>query len=719
SIFGTDLVKESSEGIHTKNGITRPTTIVLEDSVYVLLGNYSHTRPKVEGKNERGLLLVRGTLTDEGGKKKIRWNETHVVKPQAHRYYHPLTELVGGGGTGAVMRDGTLVFPMQAKKRDGTRFLLSMHFPNSGNKWELSLETPGKGCRDPTLVKWEEDEYGQDLLMMAHCAGGYYDVYRSIADGVNWYTWGEPINRVWGNSRDRAGEGVKSGSTTAIIEGKNVMLITAPVYPKEENKGGKGRLHLWVTDNARVYDVGPISREQDDAAASSLLMQSGNEKLISVYENKKKEDGSYNLVAVNLREQLKRIKEVVKKWAALDSALQSCSLGTSGTVDARKKGMCADRVPTDRLVGLLSGNSIGTEWKDEYLGVNATVHGEVTRISNGWTFKKSGAGALWPVGDMGQTVPYYFANNEFTLVATVSIHEVPKESSSPIPLIGVRMNDTESSVLFGLSYTYDKKFLAIPESRDGVMDFIEWKPNTTYQVGMRMDTVSWSVFVDGEEIQEKRYSADLFESNRISHFYIGGDSKDQRATGGHVTVTNVMLYNKKLSGGVLDKLEQSKVTIQSLGAEKQPTEQAASTRNSVASDSMSEESAKSHKELTEYGADEQEENVQNPVPAENPSTVVAESSVSEPITAAESAENSRSGVNAQLSEGEKSQEATLNEDNESMQRDSEGQPQDSQSVESREATDFDASSGSNDTEQPVEEGKADDRSGGSTSSVAA
>ncbi|EKF26516.1 trans-sialidase, putative, partial [Trypanosoma cruzi marinkellei] len=72
SIFGTDLVKESSEGIHTKNGITRPTTIVLEDSVYVLLGNYSHTRPKVEGKNERGLLLVRGTLTDEGGKKKIR-----------------------------------------------------------------------------------------------------------------------------------------------------------------------------------------------------------------------------------------------------------------------------------------------------------------------------------------------------------------------------------------------------------------------------------------------------------------------------------------------------------------------------------------------------------------------------------------------------------------------------------------------------------------------
>ncbi|EKF28874.1 trans-sialidase, putative, partial [Trypanosoma cruzi marinkellei] len=239
------------------------------------------------------------------------WNETHVVKPQGKGYSHSLTELLGGGGSGAVMRDGALVFPMQAKYKDGTSVLLSMRLPNSGNKWELSSNKPGKGCMDPSVAKWK-DEYGEYLFMMAHCAGGYYDIYGSTADGVNWYPLGQPITRVWGNSRDRVGYGVRSGFATAIIEKKTVMLVTAPVYAaKEDNKGGKGRLHLWVTDNARVHDVGPVSREDDDAAVSSLLLKGNdNKELISLYENKKS-DGSYNLVAVRLDDKMERIKEAV------------------------------------------------------------------------------------------------------------------------------------------------------------------------------------------------------------------------------------------------------------------------------------------------------------------------------------------------------------------------------------------------------------------------
>ncbi|EKF27178.1 trans-sialidase, putative, partial [Trypanosoma cruzi marinkellei] len=235
-----------------------------------------------------------------------------------------------------------------------------------------------------------------------------------------------------------------------------------------------------------------------------------------------------------------------------------------------------------------------------------------------------------------------------------------------------------------------------------------------------MDSDKWTVLVDQEKIHHTEYNEDLFDSYRISHFYIGGDSKDKSATGGHVTVTNVMLYNEKLSDGDLDELKESKVTIPSQGVEKNPTEPAASAEALVDSESKIEEVIASHEELTDNDAGEKkEEKAQNPVHAASSSTVVAGSSVSEPVTAVESAENSRPGENAQLSDGEKSPEATLNEENESMQRDSEGQPQDSQSVESREATDVEASSGSNDTEQPVEEGKADDRSGGSTSSVAA
>ncbi|PWV07062.1 putative trans-sialidase, Group VIII [Trypanosoma cruzi] len=728
SLFRMQLVDTAASSFETTE-VLRPTTVVIGNSVYMLVGKYSHTEKQVEGTNERGLLLVKGTVSDEGGMKKIRWNETHVVKPQGKGESLSLTELIGGGGPGAVMRDGSLVFPMQAKNKDGQRVLLSMRLSKSGNKWELPQKTPGNGCRDPTLVKWEKCEYGERLFMMAHCSGGYYDVYSSTEDGYNWYGHFQPITRVWGNSHNRKGYGVQSGSTTAIIGEKEVMLITAPVYAKEDN--GKGRLHLWVTDKARVYDAGPVSRKDDDAAASSLLMKDNNKELILLYENKK--DGAYNLVAVRLTEKLERIKEVVKTWKDLDSALKTCRSVSSGTVDLPRKGMCNGRVPTDRLVGFLSGNSTGTEWRDEYLGVNATVTNGEPRVRNGLTFKGPGAWAEWPVGDMGQTVPYYFANTEFTLVATVSIHEVPQSGSSPIPLIGVRMNDTDSTVLFGLSYTHDKKWLAIPEDAGNVEDFVDewedvddagdvdlWEPNRTYQVVLRMDDKEWSVFVDGKEIHNTKYNTSLFDFHRISHFYIGGDSKHQSATGGHVTVTNVMLYNEELLEGDLHKLNAGKVTIPSLGVEEQPTGQVTSTDVSVASESKSEESAASYEELTEDDTDEQEEGIVNdPVPVAPSSTLVAGASISESAIAAQSAENSFSEDNAQPSEGETSWQTTLNEAKESMQRDSDVQPQDLQSEKLTVFSDVEKSSESNDTEEPEEDGGTNDRSGGTTSPVAA
>ncbi|ESS60784.1 trans-sialidase [Trypanosoma cruzi Dm28c] len=178
--------------------------------------------------------------------------------------------------------------------------------------------------------------------------------------------------------------------------------------------------------------------------------------------------------------------------------------------------MCNGRVPTNRLVGFLSGNFSENTWRDEYLGVNAKVTNGKRRVPNGLTFQ--GSWAEWPVGDMGQTVPYYFTNNEFALVATVSIHEVPKEDSSPVPLIGVRMNDTSSTVLFGLSYTHEKKWLAIP-GKSAASRFVDgWEPNETYQVLLQMDYDYWTIVVDKEEIDHKSYDKNLFNSHRISHF---------------------------------------------------------------------------------------------------------------------------------------------------------------------------------------------------------
>ncbi|PWV06031.1 putative trans-sialidase, Group VIII [Trypanosoma cruzi] len=595
----TSLVVQFPEGVATGNveakDTMRPTTVVDGDSVYMLLRNQSVTPSVGKSANARdwGLLLVRGSVS---GGNEITWNETHAVTfGNDERTAKFLTQLVSGGGSGIKTKDGTLMFPMQATDEDGKTSLLSMRFDKPENKWKLSHEADVDGCRDPTIVEWGDDRF----LMMASCERGYRDVYASTESGASWYTYGEKLTRVWGNSHDRKGYGVQNAFIKVTIEDKDVMLVTLPVYSKENGKDNKqkGRLHLWVTDNTRVYDVGPISREGDDAAASSLLMKSGNEKLISVYENKKGDDGSYSLVAVSLREQLERIKSMVKTWKDLNSTLQTCSSGSSATVDPRKKGMCNGRVPTDGLVGFLSGNSENT-WKDEYLCVNATVTNGERRVPNGWTFKGSGAGAVWPVGDMGQNVPYYFANNKFTLVATVSIHEVPKESSSPIPLMGVRMNDTSSTVLFGLSYTHDKKWMfTLPngaykgaeddevgedyeddeddedyEDDEGYEQYeyyegrYNWQPNKTHQVMLQMDFNDWYVYVDRMQVYSGYYNGDLFKEHRISHFYFGAENKEGLESS-HVTVSNVLLYNRIIYRRGRTMLNASKVPIPNPGEE--------------------------------------------------------------------------------------------------------------------------------------------------------
>ncbi|RNF06890.1 trans-sialidase [Trypanosoma cruzi] len=161
---------------------------------------------------------------------------------------------------------------------------------------------------------------------------------------------------------------------------------------------------------------------------------------------------------------------------------------------------------------------------------------------------------------MGQNVPYYFANYNFTLVATVSIHEVPTEgSSSPIPLMGVKLSETGSTLIFGLSYTHDKKWkVAFNGSfRDPTHDGdLSWKPNTKYRVALDMFSDGLIVYVDGLVIYDSDDDCEgdkcldeafrsLMRSHSISHFYIGGDS-ERDSDNINVTVSDVLLYSRAL-----------------------------------------------------------------------------------------------------------------------------------------------------------------------------
>ncbi|ESS60852.1 trans-sialidase [Trypanosoma cruzi Dm28c] len=462
------------------------------------------------------------------------------------------------------MNDGTLAFPVEGTKKkedkDVKTALLIMCSSKDVTNWTLSKGMSDDGCSDPSVVEWGEDK----LMMMTACDGGRRRVYESGDKGDSWTEALGTLSRVWGNKHKGNEKTVGSGFITANIgdgvDGSNrdVMLVTLPVYSKEEKE--KGVLHLWLTDNTHIADIGPVSGEGDEVAASSLLYknaegETNEEELIALYE-KKKGDGepSPGMVSVRLTEQLKRVKEVLATWKKVDERVSQLCPNLSAVRDNPTGTACSPTVKiTDGLVGFLSGNFSDDTWRDEYLGVNATVNNKdgTTSTEKGVTFTGHGAWAKWPVGKQGDNQLYHFANYNFTLVATVSIDGEPKEGDTSIHLMGAKINDGDSgkTVLLGLSYDSGKKRAVLCSGQTTTEHSSNWETKKSEHVVILLRNGNQgSAYVDGQRVGNAQLALqDIEGSKEISHFYIGGDGGSAGSREGvSVTVTNVLLYNRPL-----------------------------------------------------------------------------------------------------------------------------------------------------------------------------
>ncbi|EKF30722.1 trans-sialidase, putative, partial [Trypanosoma cruzi marinkellei] len=329
-------------------------------------------------------------------------------------------------------------------------------------------------------------------------------VYESGDKGESWTEALGTLSRVWGNKDKRHERGVGSGFTTATMGDREVILVTLPVYAKDgdkkENRNEKGELHLWLTDNTHIVDIGPVSRN-DDVAASSLLYKSetnndNNEKLIALYEKNEGGGGiSHSIWSVLLTDELQRVKEVLTTWKKVDGIVSKLCSSSIAAVSASPGNVCSAGKITAGLVGFLSGNFSGNTWRDEYLGVNARVNNNdgaekatsATATGLPYGVKFQGAWAEWPVGKQGENQLYHFANYNFTLVATVSIHNVP-EGDTPVHLMGAVMNDTENTVLLGLSYSKGKKWQVLCGGRTTEEISGQWEPEKTHQLAIVLQT---------------------------------------------------------------------------------------------------------------------------------------------------------------------------------------------------------------------------------------
>ncbi|RNE98008.1 putative trans-sialidase, partial [Trypanosoma cruzi] len=467
---------------------------------------------------------------------------------------------------GVKMKDDTILFPVEGtKKEDGAeedeKTVSLIIYSSDTPSCTLSKEVPADGCGDLSVVEWKGK-----LMMMTACDDGRRRVYESGDKGESWTEALGTLSRVWGNKHKGHERGVRSGFITATIKDRDVMLVTLPVYSKGKEKG---ELRLWLTDNTHIVDIGSVS-DDDDVAASALFYKSGEtneEELIALYEKKKgdEEKPSPGMVSVLLTAQLQRVKDVLTTWKEVDERVSKLCPSESAMEDTQTGNACSttDKI-TDGLVGFLSSTSTDDKWKDEYLGVNATVNkneGKVTSTENGATF--TGAWAEWPVGRQGENQLYHFANYKFTLVATVSIDGVPKEGS--IPLMGAKMDD-DKTVLLGLSYNNEKKWILLCSCGENTEQSSTWEPQTQYQVAIVLQNEKQcSAYVDGKLVGSAQCELRNADSKGISHFYIGGDggsAGNQEVV--PVTVRNVLLYNRPLSSEEIAGLAKNKITIPKL-----------------------------------------------------------------------------------------------------------------------------------------------------------
>ncbi|EKF99983.1 trans-sialidase, putative, partial [Trypanosoma cruzi] len=238
--------------------------------------------------------------------------------------------------------------------------------------------------------------------------------------GDSWTEALGTLSRVWFNKNEGNEKGVRSGFIKATLGGdgemRKVMLVTLPVYSKEKDNG-KGVLRLWLTDNTHIVEIGPVSGKDEDVTASFLLYKSGgngdnnNEKeLIALYEKKGNgETPSHDMVSVLLTEQLQRVKEVLATWKKVDERVSQLCANLLAQKVTLTETACNTVIPTDGLVGFLSDNFSENTWRDEYLGVNATVNndGGAKKADNGVQFTERGAGAQWPVGSQGENQLYH------------------------------------------------------------------------------------------------------------------------------------------------------------------------------------------------------------------------------------------------------------------------------------------------------------------------
>ncbi|PWV14028.1 putative trans-sialidase, Group II [Trypanosoma cruzi] len=536
STWRAHTVLDATDGTNRVGVVFNPTTTTKGNKVFLLATSYDMLNESGGSwkRDSLDLELVVGDVTKPTAGEPSGWitwgsptslSQTTLKTPKAG-----LKNFASSGGSGVLMEDGTIVFPVSARNEaENDGFSMIIYSTDNGSTWSLSEGMSPAKCYHPRITEWEGS-----LLMIVDCENGQR-VYESRDMGATWTEAVGTLPGVWTKSQPEVSQYVSlhvEALITATIEGRKVMLCTQRGYASGKNKATA--LYLWVTDNNRSFYFGPVAVEE--AAkwefASALLYSDGSLHLLQRRGNDK--GGVISLA--RLTEELNTIKSVLSTWAQLDASFSASSTPTAG------------------LVGLLSNSANGETWIDDYHSVNATVRNAV-KVHDGFKFTGFGSGAIWPVNHRESNGPHTFVNYNFTLVATVIVHKVPKISTT---LLGAVLAEPISTLFIGLSYGTDGTWETVFNG-ETTKSGSTWGPGKEYQVAiMLQDGNKGSVYLDGVSVGSlATLPTPEVRGAEIADFYFVGGEDEEDKKSSSVTVRNVFLYNRPLGADELRMVKKS------------------------------------------------------------------------------------------------------------------------------------------------------------------
>ncbi|EKF28322.1 trans-sialidase, putative, partial [Trypanosoma cruzi marinkellei] len=176
-----------------------PTSIARDNKVFLLAGSDTlryDTGSQQWVKAGWDIQLVEGVATQSTDGEQstlINWAEPKSLSQQISTHTQgKLTDFLATGGSGIVMQNGTLVFPLVAEEKNGPTVSMITYSTDDGKNWVFSMGMASGGCADPRITEWEKGQ----ILMIVQCFDGQ-SVYESRDMGATWTEAVGTLSGVW------------------------------------------------------------------------------------------------------------------------------------------------------------------------------------------------------------------------------------------------------------------------------------------------------------------------------------------------------------------------------------------------------------------------------------------------------------------------------------------------------------------------------------------